>query len=211
MKNFIFRVVLLSGILSGCIAPVNLTYESARTLKKGHVDVQANAAGYFYPGKYGGMTNMNYGAKVGYGISDNYTLKIRYEHLNSPDIAGPFRDILGSITPVQLQIDYIEIENKIRLKNPNRAFGLPVAYYSTGAFSFDPRFYITIPNERNTVEFSFIPKMHIFFGDGAFFMPGLSLGLGLSKDLDRWAFRPEVGWDGFFAFGAALTFNLSKK
>jgi hypothetical protein len=40
-------------------------------------------------------------------------------------------------------------------------------------------------------------------------MPGISLGFGVSSDLDRWAFRPEVGWDGFLAFGAALNYRLS--
>jgi hypothetical protein len=29
----------------------------------------------------------------------------------------------------------------------------------------------------------------------------ISLGLGLSTDLDKWVVRPEVGYDGYFSIG----------
>ena len=42
-------LLLIFGIsLSGCFAPSNLTYESARTLDKGCMDVQANYSKYYY-------------------------------------------------------------------------------------------------------------------------------------------------------------------
>lgn len=204
-------IVLLG--LAGCVAPINLTYESATLLEKGVVDVQGNAAAYFYPYSNGlsnsnGYSNMNYGLKLGYGVDDRYTIKVRYEHLKTPDALGPFRDLFPDADPIYLNVDYFEIENKIGLKKPGRAFGLPVAYYSVGAFSFDPRFYFTFQNKKKTFEFTFIPKMHIFFGNPPYVMPGISLGAGFSSDFQRWAFRPEIGWDGFLAFGAALTYRL---
>lgn len=54
-----------------------------------------------------------------------------------------------------------------------------------------------------------IPKVHVLVGKSGSLVPGLGVGFGISTDLDRWAFRPEVGWDGYFALGAALTVNLS--
>jgi hypothetical protein len=37
--------------------------------------------------------------------------------------------------------------------------------------------------------------------------PGFNVGLGLSNNLDQWAIRPEIGWDGFFSYGIALSMN----
>ncbi|MBL7851985.1 MAG: hypothetical protein JNN04_13875 [Cyclobacteriaceae bacterium] len=204
--------LFLCGI-TGCVAPVNLTYESATLLEKGAVDVQANAAAYFYPysnhlNNSNGFTNLNYGLKLGYGVDERYTVKVRYEHLRTPDVIGPFRDLFPDVNPVVLDMDYVEIESKIGLKKPGRAFGLPIAYYFTGSFSFDPRFYFTFQNAKKTFEFTVIPKMHIFFGSTPYLMPGISLGAGFSSDFQRWAFRPEIGWDGFAAFGAAFTYRL---
>lgn len=202
--------------MAGCLAPVNLTYESATMLDQGSMDVQANAAVYYYP-DYSwyttstALTNVNYGLKLGYGLTDWYTVKLRYEHLRTPDILGPFRELAPGANSEIFDINYLELESKISLKSPGRAFGLPVAYYSTGAFysanafSIDPRFYFTFQNAKKTAELSVIPKMHIFFGSTTSVMPGVSIGAGFSSNLQRWAFRPEIGWDGYLAFGAAFT------
>ena len=196
------------GVLSGCVAPVNLTYESAKVLNEDAWDVQGNVSAYYYPGDYG-LTNLNYGLKLGYGITDRYTMKLRYEHLKTPDMLGFVRDLVPDADPVYWEMHYFEIESKLALNRPGRTIGLPIAYYSTGAFSFDPRFYFTFKNSRKTVDFSFIPKVHMFFGDEPYLIPGISVGFGFSSDLDRWAFRPEVGWAGFFAIGVALNYRLS--
>lgn len=207
-------LLALVPVLNGCLAPVNLTYESARVLKKGQVDIQGNYSRYYYPEGFantGGLTNSNYGAKLGYGITDNYTLKFRYEHLTVPSQEW-LVNILGPITTSEVGLDYFEVENKIRFRNSRSAIGLPIAYYSSiDLFLFDPRWYITFPNQKNTFEVSVIPKAHIFIGEEIVGTPGLCIGMGFSSDLDRWAFRPEAGWDGYFSFGAALTFNLSPK
>ena len=42
-------------------------------------------------------------------------------------------------------------------------------------------------------------------------MPGLSLGIGLSNNLDQWAIRPEVGFDGNLNFGVGVNYNFTKK
>ncbi|MBL7847247.1 MAG: hypothetical protein JNL40_07250 [Cyclobacteriaceae bacterium] len=210
MRNTLF-LMMSTWLLGGCIAPVNLTYESARTLAKGQVDVQGNYGRYYYADKYGGMTNENYGAKIGYGITDDYTLKFRYEHIATPNQQW-FMDIFGTTYPVKLEMDYYEVENKIHFSDSWGAVGIPISYYSRlQVFSFDPRYYFTFSNRKNTLEASIIPKVHLLFAKNIAFMPGLSIGFGISSNLDRWAFRPEVGWDGYASYGAALTFNLSPR
>lgn len=39
-------------------------------------------------------------------------------------------------------------------------------------------------------------------------MPGIAFGMGISSNLDRWAIRPEIGWDGYASYGVALTINV---
>lgn len=208
--KWLLRGLLISIATTACVAPVNLTFESSRTLQKGQVDVQANASGYYFPGRYGGFTNMNFGVKAGYGVVDNYTVKVRYEHLYAPDIAQGMEIFGSDPDAVSFELDYYELENKIRFRN-GHALGLPFATYSFNMFVFDPRYYMTFPNDRNTFEWTIIPKAHLYFSPGQFSaVPGLSLGFGFSKNLDRWAIRPELGWDGYFSAGAALTINLSK-
>lgn len=198
-------------LLYGCIAPVNLTYESARTLAKGQVDIQGNYGRYFFQERYSVLINENYGAKIGYGITDDYTLKLRYEHITTEDQQW-FTDIFGTSYPFRLEMDYVEIENKIHFSDTWGAVGIPISYYTNlNIFSFDPRYYFTFSNRKNSLEASIIPKVHLLFAKNVAFMPGLSIGFGLSSNLDRWAFRPEVGWDGYVSFGAALTFNLSPR
>ena len=34
--------------------------------------------------------------------------------------------------------------------------------------------------------------------------------LGLSSNLDKWAFRPEIGYDGFFSFGFGINAYMKK-
>jgi len=42
-------------------------------------------------------------------------------------------------------------------------------------------------------------------------LPGFSFNIGLSEDLDKWAIRPEIGYDGYFNFGIGANVNFGKK
>lgn len=198
-------ILLLMPVLASCVAPVNLPFESARMLKKGEVDVQGNLSAYLDDGV---LVNTNYGAKVGYGLSDEHTLKLRYERLQ-PAYA---RDQSLSLFTVNYSepVDFFEFESKLKTGRRSAA-GIALAYYSFDVVSVEPRYYITFSNPRNTLECTLTPKLHVFVSQSISVFPGLSFGLGLSSDLDRWALRPEVGWDGYVSYGAALTVKLSRK
>ena len=223
MKKHLLSVSIILMLLSGCFAPVNLTYESARTLRKGEVDVQGNYSRYcdiegslnndYETTNY----NNNYGFKIGYGLKDGHTIKLRYEKLlvnqdnysfGSLDFSDPFESV-----------SYIEVENKFKFKRWDKdiAIGIPVGYYfikydnlsSDGILAIDPRIYFTTPlNASNTFELNIIPKAHMFLSEGIGVNPGISVGFGFSNDLSKWAIRPEFGYDGYFSFGVGLNVNL---
>jgi hypothetical protein len=50
------------------------------------------------------------------------------------------------------------------------------------------------------------------YGFHIFFLYLLSfIDPGLSSNLDKWAFRPEIGYDGCFSFGLGLDYHLNTK
>ena len=53
--------------------------------------------------------------------------------------------------------------------------------------------------------------MHVFIGDGVGILPAINLGLGLSSNLDKWAIRPEIGYDRYFTFGVGVNYNIKPK
>ncbi len=222
MKNKVLLLAIISILLTGCFAPVNLTYESANTLSKGEVEVQGNYSKYYEP--WGSSiqsdffnTNNNFGAKVGYGIHDRYTIKLRYEHIAlETDYDIELYDL--SELSDYISVNYVEIENKFKFKHANVAIGAPIGYYSfwvnnkvkNSFFTLDPRVYFTFFSSTNKFELNLIPKAHIWLVDGLIFNPGISLGFGFSSDLKKWAIRPEFGFDGYASFGISLNLNLSQ-
>lgn len=221
MNKSLLLITIVSIFLSSCFAPVNLTYESAKTLKKGEIDVQGNYSTYSnieLESDIAPITfqNSNYGFKIGYGIKDRYTLKIRYEHLMLTS-DHDFSLFSCCREPYITGIDYFEIENKFKVKNANVAFGVPLGYYvfssgiatKQGLFAIDPRIYLTFFSNTEVFELNIIPKAHFLIGQGFTIMPGISMGLGFSSNLNKWALRPEVGYDGYFSYGISLNIVLA--
>lgn len=217
MKKELLFIVIFPIFLSSCFAPINLTFESAKTLNQGEFDLQGNYSRYYEPGYEDDdllNVNNNFGVKLGYGINDKYTIKFRYERLvMNPNYFIDLFDISEVIAT-----NFIEIENKFQFKNANIAMGVPLGYYglrtedkiSQGIFSLDPRVYFTFFGVSNKFELNLIPKAHFLITDGGMaILPGISLGLGFSSDLNKWVVRPELAFDGYFSFGIGLNLNMS--
>ena len=122
------------------------------------------------------------------------------------------------LIPDYAALNYFELENKFKFNNANIAIGIPIGFYSIrdteaefpGIIAIDPRAYFTFFDGSNYFELNVIPKCHVFYdGDYFGFMPGISVGLAFSRDLKKWAIRPELGYDGFFSFGVCLNMNLT--
>jgi hypothetical protein len=224
MKTRLILIIFISLILGGCFAPLNLSYDSAKTLDKGQIELQGAYSRYYAPNDSLSNTliNNNLGFSLGYGITDNYNLKFRYEYIN-PTVT--FQRIFGKVNKtfkVMNSLSYFEINNKLRLAKDNLAISLPLGAYvynSTGSnegtgglgwFSFDPRLYLTFFRSTGVFELTIIPKAHVLFGKlGGYGMFGLSVGMGFSSDLDKWAIRPEIGFDRFLSFGIGANFNFN--
>gem|GEM_PF-1288566 len=217
MKNNILTIAgFLSIILfSGCAATVNTVYESARMPDKGEVELAGNYSEYLpvwvdtiY---FDEPVNRNYGGSVAFGLSENLSMKLRYERINIDNIQ--FWDIKIEEEGESLAVvDYFEIGGKLSLLKDHIAMSLPIGiYYNEGntMTTLNPRLFFTLGGDK--FELSLIPKGTIFFGeDDIAIIPGATLGLGFSSNLNKWAIRPEVGFDGLFINGGiGVSVNIS--
>jgi len=213
---------LSSFLLSCAFAPVNNQYEKAGTLKKGNVDLSGSFTGYNASGAGEGInTNNNIGFRVGYGVSDKFDLKFRYERLMpGSDYDKVFDDdnFKGA--------NYFSIVPKIAIIPEKLSFLVPVSYYSfkdefdgdgnASLTSITPQILYTATNRRNTADFTLGVKADCFFGDGVSLFPSTTIGAGFSTDLNKWAVRPEIGatlmgGGGFLSYGIGIQVTIPKK
>jgi hypothetical protein len=208
--------LMLMLLSTGCFAPINSTFESAKLLEKGTIEVQGSASAYYEFEEENVLNiNNNFGFAVGYGVSDQFNMKLRYERINS-DYSFMFQNNQIDIKELA---NYFELSNKISLKKDKIALSIPIGIYQLSEESglgnnifgiLDPRLFLTFSKSK-TFEFNVIPKVHISLGDEITFMPGINVGLGLSSDLSKWAIRPEIGFDGYLTVGVGANYYFKPK
>ena len=210
---FFFSLVIVL-LIGGCFAPVNSYYDSARMLDRNESRIGVNYTRYystnisFMEDNESSFTNYNnnIGLAAGYGLSEKLNLNVRYEYLKSRsdvDFLGEtFNDFMN----------YFEIGCKIRLIEEKMALGLPLGLYIyEGGLSgsISPRLFMTFGNNEK-VEFTAVPSVLLTFGDDIGIFPGVNFGVGLSNNLNKWAIRPEIGYNGCFNFGVGTYLKFSK-
>jgi len=230
-KIFIPAIFLSVVLLSGCFAPVTQTYDSARMVKEGEVEIKANYSFYENP-TYNDLSddfikNRNFGISAVYGTDNKTNLGLRYEYIDNQRV--PIDSVNVNSSFIQRIIDlykesdihFVEFDSKFSLKQDKIAFSAPIAMYrfqkgGGTLFELRPRFYFTFANKRNTFDLSIIPQGKFLIGGGSIgpLIPSLGLGMGFSSDLDKWAIRPEISYDYWtFAIGVSgsYRFPLRKK
>lgn len=201
--------------ISGCFAPLNSVFDNANMLKKNEFRVGASYSRYYgttydldneLSPRFDNLNN-NTGVSLGYGLSEKLNLNGRYESFNLRYVSDLFEESEAT------RLNYFEAGLKIRLKEDLMAFSVPVGIYCLeGEYigSIDPRFIVT-GSKNKKFDFTIIPKVHILISDGVILIPGVSFNIGLSDNLDKWAVRPEIGFDGYFFFGIGGNVNFGKK
>ena len=226
-KN-VYLICLFSFFFFSCaFAPVNNQYEKAATLKKGNLELTGSFSNYS-AGGVGGTesTNRNFGFRAGYGVSDKFDLKLRYERLIPSDGFGG-EDVFdeGDIKAV----NYFSIIPKFSLVPQKLSLLIPLSQYSykeerdgkeiDATFnSISPQIIYTLTGAKNKSDFSFGLKADCLLGDngGGGVLLGTTIGAGFSSDLNKWAIRPEAGalfiaGGAYLSYGVGLQFLINKK
>lgn len=193
-------LLVLTGFIflfSHCIAP----YETARMLSKDELEIKA------------GYTNVNarsqgeslnisngIGAGLGIGYSKRLNFKLRIEYL--------FSDISA--------LQFVSAGIKLGLIKDRLAFGLPIwAFLGEGASSYgiSPMLLLALtPPSAKKFEVNLGLRSDFSFDEDLDNTFGLNLGFGLSKDLNKWAVRPDLGLyigsgSGAFEYSLGLGFS----
>jgi hypothetical protein len=204
MKKLLFIPALVSCILiAGCVsmAPVSNSFESAKTLDKGQIDVMGNYSFAFISGKdetgarQTDHTNNNIGFRVGYGIIDRFDLKLRYERLMP--VMAEDKNVLNGVNFFGLTPRYALVKNKL-----TAGLGLGLYTYriketqttdaqSSSNFALSPGLAFTFPSDKN-FDVTIGTKIDIFTNGGSNLWH-LNLGFGISSNASKWSLRPELG------------------
>ena len=210
---FSFALFIMLGI--ACVAPVNSSYESARTLGKGNTELMGLYTRYAYAED--GETdksNENYGFRIGHGVTDKFDIGFQYIFLNSAS-----NEDGTNANYLSLAFKYSLLENII-------AGSLPLGAYvydggesasADATFFISPKLLFTYP-VSDMFEASFASKIDFYFEEDYDPMLGFNLGFGLSEDLNKWAIRPETGYifepgesSGYWSFGVGFNYYLAGK
>lgn len=210
MKTLSLLLSGLSLLLVSCFAPVHTTYDSAKMLEKGEVQVKGSATAYSVPILLPIPNfNNNLGVGINYGMTKKFNFSARYEHLfvNEEATIDFLRDELAS------DYHFVEFGAKVSIVQDVIALEVPISYYKAyGNLNFENEFYLFHPKLYLTYhldehfEISAIPNAMINTEGNV--LPGLIVGLGISNDLQRWAFRPEFGYNGIFNGGVGFTYRF---
>lgn len=159
------RLIPIIGLAS-CMSPMNLNYESAKTIDKGNVAITPSIETFplapFLTSDSVQYPKLNGGLKMTIGTSNKSSFSFHY--VNKYNYFEP------SFRQHSLELNY-KIGIGKRYLDPNHkkkiALGLPVQFYHYFredsypyfGFIFNPRFYFTREYER--VDLTFIPKAFI--------------------------------------------------
>lgn len=197
----VFTAPFLALLLSQCVVP----YESARMLPKGEVEIKGafTHARVNFEGESEKLDN-GLGVAVGYGVSEKFNVKLRYEHFSNEGSAN-----FACIGP------------KLAIVQDRIAAALPIGlYFDEGETEWvaSPMFLFTLPNASNTFEATLGIRGDKIFEEDTDWLVGFNLGLGISKDLSRWAIRPDIGIafspgneDTYLTFGLAASYNIESR
>jgi hypothetical protein len=222
--------------------PVHAQYENASTLGKDRAEISGhyttnNILSHNSTPQYENANDFgqNVGFRLGYGFSEKVDLKVRYQHTRMPIVRfadNPDFNVENS------RNYFFSLAPKISLKADELSLLIPLSFYDYSStqpalstsvfrekyFSIAPHLIKTFPVKVNRIDLSTAANMEVGFskdgyGSNQFLVfTGFNLNAGFSRDLRRWAIRPELGyniklWDktGVWNFGVGLQLTLPHK
>ena len=197
---------------AGCVTPFS-DFQSARTLAPGEFQLTPSFGHVQQTGDGSDqLTQTEVGFQAAAGLSDRVELRAKYYSVRLTDSEGT-----SSINVFGAGPKFALVPDQVALFVPlGVAFGSEIE--SAESLQIQPTLLFTIPLS-DQVELNPSAKAHIWLNtddddaDPAF---SLNLGAAFSKDLSRWAVRPEVGLQfgnlaEFFHFGVGFSATIGER
>lgn len=214
-------------LLTSCVSvtPVLNSYEKAGTLGSGNAEAAASYTGYNTSAyDRSAHSHNNWGIRAGYGFSDRFDLKVRYERFTSTFLQGRREPA----------VHYFSLVPKLALAPRVLALSLPVSRYTytevidgksvsreVNSIASQLHFTYTAPGKR--VDLTGGLKADFVYGQRGVqkehdLLMSTSVGAGFSNNVDRWAVRPEVGFlysaanaTTYVSYGVGVQYTLLRK
>lgn len=215
MRRLVVHFAMIAcagGILSSCYtASINSNFESARSLKRNNLELAGNYNSLSDSPDFSDMSQPIIGVRIGYGITDNFDLKLRYEIL-----------FPSSNNNIDWYRHFLSISPKYTIVDEWLAVKLPINYYfwspeeiREDVFALNPTLFFTFPINHQFETGIAVNYQHFFEKETSDYY-GFCWGFGFSTDLDQWAIRPEIGYqfavDGtepILSVGLGLSYNFA--
>ena len=189
--------------LTSCVSvtPVLNSFEKAGTLGRGNAEAVASYTGYNETIHDNSAHSHNsYGFRAGYGLTDRFDVKVRYEHLKPVQRRGQ----------TELLTNYYSFIPKVALVPGLLSLSLPLSRYTyqelieekaitrkVNSIATQLHYTYTVPSKK--VDLTGGLKADFVYGQRGYetqhdLLLSTSIGAGFSNNVDRWAIRPEVGF-----------------
>lgn len=229
MRKDYFSVLISSCclLLASCVSvtPVLNSFEKAGTLGRGNGEVVASYTGYNETAyDRSAHSHNSYGFRAGYGLTDRFDLKVRYEHLKPVRQQGQ----------TELLTNYYSLIPKVALVPGLLSLSLPLSHYSyqelvegkaltrkVNSIATQLHYTYTVPSRK--VDLTGGLKADFVYGQRGYeaehdLLLSTSIGAGFSNNVDRWAVRPEVGFVAstgksatYITYGVGVQYTLFGK
>lgn len=210
--------------LTSCVSvtPVLNSYEKAGTLGQGNAELLGSYTGYnstAYEQSF--HSHDAYGFRVGYGFTDRFDLKLRYEHAVPVVRQGkrePATNYYSLIPKVALLPRYISLS--VPLSHYTFKEAIEDKTYNREVASIASQLHFTYTLPGNKVDLTGGFKADFLYGKRGWeseqdLLLSTSVGAGFSSNLDRWAIRPEAGWvrssahaTSYITYGVGVQYTL---
>jgi hypothetical protein len=187
-RVFLYRFIgvsPLATLLTGCL-PFLADHQSARILPRGEMEFTPSFS-HVSLSSDGDTEHIQdqFGARLGYGLSERVDVRATFEHISINQDAG--------------SLNLVGVGAKFGLLPGLVAFYLPIGFV-TGENVDESETWTVAPTLlatwRGGPQFEVTPSIKAIYPfaaeDPELFL-GVHLGMGLSSNLERWAFRPEIG------------------
>ena len=221
--NSLFILGIIGMLLTGCISPATLTYESAQTTPKSqlmitpHIEYDRSMSAFSFEDEFG-LHVFNYGGKLDYGTGNRSSIGIRYTSAYPGDYSFYNRtNFIETQFKIGLGKDYTDTRKRTKF-----ALGIPLNYRfaqsdstdNYGVWGITPRLFMTLWQTEKGLQFTLTPSIGYLSGD--------IINLYLSSSINviytpvshpQFSFILELGRfsGGNIEAGFGLRFNLSGK
>jgi len=198
LNGLLTLLLVALAFVSGC-APTFSDLQSARLVGPGRMEITPSYSYVQYSDDdVSDQDQHHVGVQFATGIRSGIDLRLRYEYI---DVAGDLDTEVGNWSGIEPNLDGVNVFGigpKFGLVKDRLAFFVPVGFafgsdIQTGeTVQIQPTLLFSVPFDRH-MELTTGAKALLWLDRDNDDLLALNLGLGLSKDLTSWAFRPEVG------------------